>query len=245
MKKERLSKLKNRAWVRLGSSSRFVWLLRIYCQLTGKNIAFVSGNTQAVIEGYPRSGNTYVYCAFVLSQPGLGESEVAHHVHGAAQIEQGVARGLPVLLLLREPEKAIPSLLIRAPNIDPADACRDYLAFHQRVLRWADSILVVGFEFAINRFPDTVSQLNKRFSTAFSVPQATPEFEAEVRAMVDRLDREDTGEEQVDAMKVGVPNEARKAASKAIGNDLQTNYPALLAECRAVYEKLIEMTDLK
>lgn len=233
-----IKRLKNRLWVALANSSRWIFLLRIYCIITGKNIGFVTDKTKIVIEGYPRSGNTYIYSAFVLSQPQITECEVAHHVHGAAQIEQAVKRKIPVLLVVRDPKKAIPSLLIRAPHIDAGRACRDYIDFHEKVQRWTDDILIVDFEFAIADIAAIIELLNKKFNKRFEQPDISALFEERVREMVARLDREDTGSGQIDEMKVGMPSKSRARASEAIGKRISQEHPVLIDLCSECYESM-------
>ena len=74
----------------------------------------VSPSTDLVIEGFPRSGNTFAVAAFVLSQP--RPVRIAHHHHVPAQVIYAVKRGIPVLVVVRKPDDAVLSLVMGFRN---------------------------------------------------------------------------------------------------------------------------------
>jgi hypothetical protein len=57
---------------------------------------WVSRTTEIVIEGYPRSGNTFAVVAFRLAQG--REIEIAHHLHAAAQIKRAARLDVPAFI---------------------------------------------------------------------------------------------------------------------------------------------------
>src|SRR2546422_7828125 len=60
---------------------------------TGGGAEAVGDRTEMMIEGYPRSGNTFAVAAFRLAQqrPVI----VAHHLHSPAQVLEAVRRRIP------------------------------------------------------------------------------------------------------------------------------------------------------
>src|SRR5689334_19049404 len=71
----------------------------------------VSRGTEIVIEGFPRSANTFAVVAFRLAQQ--REIEIAHHLHAAAQIKHAINLKVPVIVLIREPSDAILSVAVK------------------------------------------------------------------------------------------------------------------------------------
>ena len=69
----------------------------------------LTDKTTVVVDSYPRSGNSFFEAAFTRAH--CGREEVAHHAHAAAQVLAGAKRGLPCIVLLREPEAAIASFV--------------------------------------------------------------------------------------------------------------------------------------
>ena len=91
----------------------------------------VSGDTEIVIEGLHRCGNTFAVVAFQLAQG--RPLNVGHHLHAEAQIIQGAGAGIPVILLLRNPEDFVVSA--SASFGFPLElVLDDYVRFYSRVL---------------------------------------------------------------------------------------------------------------
>lgn len=65
----------------------------------------VNEDTDIVIEGYPRSANTFAVAAFEIAQG--KPSKIARHTHAIAQLKRAAALKLPTLVIIREPEQAI------------------------------------------------------------------------------------------------------------------------------------------
>ena len=61
----------------------------------------VDRRTQIVIEGFPRSGNTFAVVAFQQAQ--RESVRVAHHLHMPAQVIRAAHLGIPILLLVGSP----------------------------------------------------------------------------------------------------------------------------------------------
>src|SRR5262245_32533170 len=59
-------------------------------------------DTEAIIEGFPRSANTFAATAFQLAQ--TKPVRVAHHLHVPSQIIAGARWGIPTIVLVRDPE---------------------------------------------------------------------------------------------------------------------------------------------
>ena len=66
-----------------------------------------------MIDGYTRSASTYAVYAFQLSQ--ARPVRVAHHLHAPAQLIEAARRGVPTLMVIREPRGA----LLAQPRASP------------------------------------------------------------------------------------------------------------------------------
>lgn len=69
----------------------------------------VDRESELVIEGFPRSGNSFALSAFKQANPKL--QQIATHVHAPSQVEVAVGYGIPCLVLLRNPDDAVHSLI--------------------------------------------------------------------------------------------------------------------------------------
>ena len=122
--------------------------------------------TDIVIEGFPRSANTFTVAAFTMSQP--RPVHVAHHLHAPGHVIAAVRRGLPTLVLAREPEEAVLEYVIRRPQLTAAQAVRGYVRFYRPLLPFLDRVVVGTFEQATTDLGAVIRRVNERFGTEFA-----------------------------------------------------------------------------
>jgi len=152
----------------------FVPAYRVFGSRHAVNEALVSSDTQLVIEGYPRSANTFAVIAFALAQD--RRVEIAHHLHVESQIIYAAKRHIPALVLIRNPADAIRSFLARDPSIEQEWAIRRYVQFYNAVWRVRDRVLVADFSRVTNDFGSVVHALNRKFDTDYTAPVMDQEY---------------------------------------------------------------------
>src|SRR6266542_175099 len=144
----------------------------------------VRTETELVLEGFPRSGNTFAVAAFQFAQ--ARPVQLAHHLHAAAQVIEGVRRGLPVMVLVREPSEAVLSVVVKEPALSIRWALRSYVRFHSAVWPHRSGFLVVPFQRLRCGFGASIRALNERFGTSFGTFVDSPENLAAVARSVER-----------------------------------------------------------
>lgn len=196
----------------------------------------VGPDTQIVIEGYPRSGNSFANRAFAYAQP--TEVRIATHTHAAAQVEVAARRGLPTLVVVRDPAEAIPSLhalreQVRRtdpgrPPVDVIDELRRYVRFHRRVLTVADRVVVAPFAEIVTDYGEVIRRVNARFEVDFEPFDHTAEHvDAVFTSSGDHLS----------------PSAARDG-DKEIGHQRYAAAPAALrAEADEVYRRVLAVAE--
>ena len=132
----------------------------------------VDDATDIVIEGFPRSGNTATFEAFAAAQPSA--IRIAHHTHTPANAIAGVRRGLPVLVLSRTPDEAVPEIVVMRPELTVRQAMRGYRRFYAPLLRFRDRIVVGRFDDVVADLGAVIERVNGRFGTDFAPPSASP-----------------------------------------------------------------------
>ena len=144
-------------------------------------------DTELVIEGFPRSGNSFAVAAFTLAQ-GRPVS-IGHHVHAPAHVIAAIRAGVPALVVIREPGEAVTTFVIRHPD-DPdlsmRQALRGYVRFYQPLLPVRGGFVVGPFWEVTTDFGAVIRRINARFGTAFAEFEHTEE---NVRACFDAIDR--------------------------------------------------------
>ena len=144
-----------------------------YLILRGKKGDCVVGkNTEIVIEGYPRSANTFAVEAFRLAQnrPII----IAHHTHMPGQVVQAVRMNIPALVLIREPTQAVLSRMIRKPNISFSSALRHYVEYYKVIRKLKDNIVIADFNEVTRDFGKVIEKINAWYDTSFTLFQHNP-----------------------------------------------------------------------
>src|SRR5262245_21620321 len=121
----------------------------------------VERDTELVIEGFQRSGNTFAVFAFEMAQDRPIKS--AHHLHASAQVTRAVRLGVPVLLLVRDPRDAIVSHVIREPCANMPAALRAWTHFYEAALPLRDRIFVADFSRVSTDFGAVIRDFNEKF----------------------------------------------------------------------------------
>lgn len=143
----------------------------------------VHAATEITIEGFPRSGTSFACRCFQQANPAV---RLAHHKHAVAQIVASARRCLPTLVVVRDPEAAVRSLLVRRPELDPDVAIQGWLRFHATLGRWRGRLLIVTFDEVTQDFGMVTRRLNERFGTGFLAFQHDATHVAQLFAEMER-----------------------------------------------------------
>jgi hypothetical protein len=205
---------------------------RLYCHFRrGFSANIVGPQSRIVIEGYPRSANSYAVAAFLFAN---GRVPLGHHLHSPVNVELGVARKLPVVLLVRRPLDAIASLLLRAPAMSPRVAIGRYIRFHRRLVPLLSEVVVAPYEVVIADFGAVIDEVNRRFGTAFQRYERTPEHEEALRWHIDWSGRVHGDDE----LAVGRPSSLRAERKPAVIEAVERRREELAA-AEQLYEAVL------
>jgi hypothetical protein len=197
----------------------------------------VTRRTDLIMEGFPRSGNTYARAAFEHANGTSGW--LSTHLHTPRSIEQGVRLGIPTIALVRAPQDVLGSLLQFNPRYHPGSVLKSYCAFYERVLPLSDAVVVADFSETIGDFGSVIERCNARFGTSFTPYTRTYESDRAVFRAIDEV-----------AMRhhphrfphvVSRPVAARRGADEVAAtlNDVDR---LRLAEAHDVYTRLVRAT---
>ena len=158
--------------------SRFAEVPAIYLPFArlrypGPSPKVIDRETEFVIDGYTRSACTFAVYAFQLAQP--RPIRLAHHLHAPAQLIVAARRRIPTIVVIREPEGALLSQVIREPHVSITGALVSYERFYSRLLPYARSFVVGEFEEVTNDFGSVVRRVNERFGTRYAEFDSTAE----------------------------------------------------------------------
>ena len=130
----------------------------------GPSPEVISSATELVIDGYTRSASTFAVYALQLAQ--ATPVRLAHHLHASAQLIEAARRRVPAMAVIREPQGAVLSQLIREPDVALRDALVAYARFYESLLACRDSLVVADFTEVTKDFGAVIRRVNERFGTA-------------------------------------------------------------------------------
>lgn len=191
-----------------------------------------------VIEGYPRSANTFATHAFILSQkrPML----IGNHFHSPAQLFLAKRYRIPAMLVLRAPLPAASSMVVYDPRMSLDEALQRYVRFHRPLIKISGSFIVAPFEEITTDFGKSIDRLNQRFGTKFSRPDHNEEFTNSVFQHISKmksdrdvmLNRTGTG-----TNRLTIPNAEKNKISREISAGVRPN-DTLLSMANKIHDLL-------
>jgi hypothetical protein len=202
---------------RLSQHSPYLLLARVR-----HSRGMATSETELVIDGFPRSGNTFAVVAFQLAQP--APTRVSHHIHSAANIIAAVNRGTPIVVTVREPQDAVLSCVIREPYVSIRQALNAYIAFYERLQPWHDRVVIASFSDVTTDMGSVIDRVNKRFGTTFNRFTHTPESVAQCFQIIEDRARQPPWAEAIGSFLSGIAtlDHLQHAAKRC-----QTDHPHL------------------
>ncbi|MGQ4646872.1 hypothetical protein [Lyngbya aestuarii] len=196
----------------------------------------VKQNTQLVIEGFPRSANTFAVLAFGYAQP--NPVNIAHHMHVPAQVIRAVKWKIPTIVLLRNPKDAVVSFVIRDPRVSIDQALKSYISFYETIYPYKNNYVISGFEEIIKNYSLTIERVNKKFGTDFVAFTPTGK---DLENIFQKAEKLEGGVES----KVSRPSSTRTAAKKELLQELESEkYSKLLTAAEKIYRQFEHENDL-
>ena len=195
----------------------------------------VTPETQLVIEGFPRSANSFARVAFNRAQN--ERVRIANGLHVPAQVIRASRWRIPTLVLIRKPKDAVLSFAIRDP-ISLDQALRYYLSFYETVEKYRDAYVLGLFEEVTEDFGPVIQRLNDRFETTFSLFRHDEHNVESVLTRIERNSRKRFGEASLEN-KASLPFAAREEKKHELGYKLEDpKRKGLIARAEAVYGRL-------
>ena len=145
-------------------AARYPFLALPAARVLGHGIV-VDRDTDVVIEGYPRSGNSFAVAAFAQAQP--RPIRIAHHTHAPANVLTAARLGVPALVVVRDPEEAAVEFAL-VKQIGIVRALRGYASFHEALLPRRDGFVVGEFGEVTTDLGPVIRRVNARFGTSFA-----------------------------------------------------------------------------
>ena len=196
----------------------------------------VSADADIVIEGFPRSANTFMTTWFDLAQE--KNTKIAHHLHESYQVRFAEANDIPCVVLIRRPLDAIASVILRDRRMKSVSMLRNYIRFYDQIQSYHRNSVIVMFEEAIHQPNSVIEKINKRYDTAFDcLPE---DRRKDVSHLIETKHLENFSLDKVDPLKIASPTTEKERAKEIIAADI-ARHGKLLTACNAIYERVVAL----
>ncbi len=148
-----------------------------------------SNAAEVYISGYPRCGNTFARTAFISANPG---ARLQSHRHIPTFDIQAIKRGLPGLVLIRNPLDAAVSWAIHE-NQTLEEALAYWNDFYETLLPFRPRLFLARFEEVTTDFGAVIRGLNARWGTSYVPFDHTPENAAKCFRVTEEEHRKPCG----------------------------------------------------
>jgi hypothetical protein len=194
----------------------FAWDAAMYAR-ADKRATLARRGTALVIEGFPRSGNTFSVAAFQIANG--QQLHLGRHLHGAPHLLRAKRLGTPAIALVRAPADAVASYLVRREGLRAEDALVEYLDFYRTAWSARDAFVVGLFDEVTSDFGTVIDRVNERFGTSFARYEATPDNEVAAFELVEEMNRLECRGEVVESH-VGRPSAERDQRKQEVAASL-------------------------
>lgn len=192
--------------------------------------------TELVMDGFPRSANSYAMFAFHVAQ-GTTRT-LAGHTHSARIYRIAERLGLPSVVIVREPQGVVNSVMHFYPKVAPRSVLLAYRRFHGSVASM--NVLPVRFESVVSDFGQVIASINNVFGTSFVPYMKSQQNEAVVRTRIEEASTFYAPERPIEAV-VSRPSQSRRVLFDT--QRLESVDRSLLTRCRLTYDDLIAKAD--
>src|ERR671920_2375520 len=225
-------------WLQIHAGGHPAVYFSLYRMLRTNTARIVTPDTQLVIEGFPRSGNSFARRAFVSAQDeSFDKTRIAHHLHVPAQVVRAAQWQIPTLVVIRRPRDAVLSLVIRDP-ISVDQALRYYISFYETAEKYRDAYVLGRFEEVTEDFGEVIRRINDRFGTVFSPFSHDERNVEDVFARIEKNSRKRFGETSLED-KVSRPFASREKLKREVGYELEDQKRRdLISRAETVYDRL-------
>jgi hypothetical protein len=198
----------------------------------------IGPDTEVLIEGYPRSANSFSVAAFEMAQG--RKTAIAHHTHAPAHVLVAIRERVPALVLIREPDDCVAEFLLVRKDLSIGQAFRGYVRFYEPLLERRTGFVIGPFSEVTTDYGSVMRRVNEMFGTSFvpfehTADQERAVFEAMQRYWVSRAGSDDELERRV-----GRPSEVRAKMVEDLRPSLEVpRYERLRSEAKRLHAAFV------
>lgn len=211
-------------------AGNYRFFLPLFRLMKGRYPNYADPSSDICIEGFPRSGNTFFVAAIQRWNRSL---RISHHSHLASSAIYSWGRGIPTVVLIREPAGAVSSAMVWDGRIVATIGLLVYISFYRSVCKVFPQILILDFE-EYTRRPDLAVE---KINTALGTNLDAAVFDVAEREAIHRYLSNHDSRNKRSASNSSLPNEEKTALKRSYLQNIRKNM--LFGTAQALYESII------
>lgn len=204
----------------------------------------VTRKTDLVIEGFPRSGNTFSEMATQLAQ-GDNMLSIASHLHMPAHVARAVRLKKPCLVVIHRPLQAIASMLVYYNgNYSIRQAIREYIEFYEQTIPFRSKVMFATFKEIREDFGRIMELFNTFFDSHLILFDHTEQNEQRCFEIIEQKAVEKYGPTHLHSVRSAKPTHERTMLKRKMIHKLSSEkYADDLARATAIFKEICAMRD--
>ncbi|WP_024787497.1 MULTISPECIES: hypothetical protein [unclassified Lebetimonas] len=206
----------------------------------------INKNSDILIEGFPRSGNTF---AVALLKSLNKDIKIARHRHEVGHVLKALKLDKPIVILIRNPQDAVISFFLRE-NVSIKIGFEYYIHFYTNILKICKSsnLVLFNFDILIKEPKKFISIINEKYNFNLCLPDEN--IIKKAKDLVFLMDKEELKRKKniydISTF-ISMPSKKKKDSKEKIINEITNNIYLFKLQYRAfkIYEKIMEECTIK
>ena len=199
---------------------------------------FVSKDTNLLIDGFPRSGQTYLYS--IVHNSLKHPIKIARHRHEPLQISLAVSLKIPVIIIIRNPIDSIASFITRE-KVSYRYAIHLYKNYYNHLHLYSRCLNFLEFERFITDPIKSILRFKYILPLRHNLEQESNEIIENAKRYVEELEKLDS-EGEVRATHVALPSQGRQNHLREVKKILSINHQKEIHKIEKIYNDLTNFT---
>tara|TARA_B100000963_G_scaffold302596_1_gene275576 strand:- start:18269 stop:19021 length:753 start_codon:yes stop_codon:yes gene_type:complete len=233
--------LRSLAW----ETSLWFYFYRAYLSLFKRDKLknLVKKDTDIVVEGFPRSANTYL--STCLEEANKKELKLASHLHDIVQLYFGKKYSIPIFIVFRKPLESLISFKMKFPKSDLNTMSNIYIKFYSYAIENSDHINFIDFSDATTKTDIVVEKIlsslpsKSRSGKILKVDQRKVFSIIKEKKLGRAFNKRNHKESNFD-LSIALPTSRKESERSSLENSIILELGSRMHELDKIYEKLCQ-----
>ena len=223
-------------------SNTLIGFKYITLPLARRNDIIVNHKTDIVVEGYPRSGNTFCVALLYYLEPKL---KIARHRHELGHLKYAIKLKKPIVCVVRNPLDSIISLHIRE-KLSISFCIEYYIKFHKYLYENRNYIYIIDFNLLIKEPTEVIKNINKATSLQLAEVVITEHATEDIKKIVKDMELKESeflglDSTNIRSSHIAIPTKERNEYKQKIIKNLNLKkYENKINKANKLFNSLLE-----